>query len=130
MDDSDLLKLSGMSAGTLSIILIIYKVLKSLQGKKLISQCCGKRYDVGFVVRDLETDTPKLTQNPIKNITVVVDEPRDDNGSDSRGRGKNQSRVCETEGAGRVQQGTGAVCGDDKRANEGREGKEKEDEEV
>jgi hypothetical protein len=57
MDDTDLLKMSGASAGTVAIILLIYRVLKSVLGKRFISHCCGKKMEVGIDVK--EGVTPK-----------------------------------------------------------------------
>jgi len=56
MDDSDLLKLSGVSGGTVAIILIVYRVLKSVIGKKVVSNCCGKKLEVGL---DVQATTPQ-----------------------------------------------------------------------
>jgi hypothetical protein len=131
MEDTDLLKLSGMSAGTLTVILIVYRVLKSMNGKRFISQCCSKRYDVGFTVKDLDSDTPEHTQNPLKNITVKVDESQgNDYRRDTRGTSKDSCGVSEAEGVGRLHQGARAICCDGKRPTEGREGEEKKDEAV
>lgn len=58
MDDAQLFKMSGASAGTIAIILIIYRVLKSIQGKRLISNCCGKKLEVGIEIKD-SVPTPK-----------------------------------------------------------------------
>lgn len=56
MDDSDLLKLSGVSGGTIAIILLVYKILKSVIGKKVVSNCCGKKLEVGL---DVQATTPQ-----------------------------------------------------------------------
>ena len=56
MDDSDLMKLSGASAGTVAIVLLVYRILKSVIGKKLISNCCGKKMEVGL---DVQKTTPR-----------------------------------------------------------------------
>ena len=80
MDDTDILKMSGLSASSLAIVLIIYKLLKSAVGKKLISNCCGRKLEVGVAVTNMPT-TPREevrleVQNPMtqeKNITPPVD---------------------------------------------------------
>jgi hypothetical protein len=68
MEDSDLLKLSGVSGGTLAIILIVYKILKSVLGKKLISNCCGRKMVVGI---DVQATTPKEIKLEIKTNPMV-----------------------------------------------------------
>jgi hypothetical protein len=56
MEDGDLLKLSGVSGGTIAIILLVYKILKSVIGKKVVSNCCGKKLEVGL---DVQATTPQ-----------------------------------------------------------------------
>ena len=63
MDDTDLLKMAGVSTSGLAIILIVYRVLKSVKGKRLVSSCCGKKIEVGI---DVEEMTPKA---------IVIDNP-------------------------------------------------------
>lgn len=64
MDDVALLKMSGMSAGSLAILLLVYRLLKSAVGKKFVSDCCGRRGEVGFTVRSMSAE----------NIAVEVDD--------------------------------------------------------
>lgn len=66
MDDTDLLKVSGFSASTIAIVLIVYRVLKSVMGKKLISSCCGRKIEVGVAVAEM---TPK------EQLTIDVSNP-------------------------------------------------------
>lgn len=56
MDEVDLFKMAGVSTSGVAIILIIYRVLKSMKGKRLVSQCCGRKVDIGV---DVEEMTPK-----------------------------------------------------------------------
>lgn len=64
MDDTDLLKMAGVSTSGLAIVLIAYRVLKSVKGKKFVSSCCGRRMEVGMNVEEM---TPKavVIQNPL-----------------------------------------------------------------
>lgn len=68
MDDTDLLRLSGVSGGTIAIVLIVYRILKSVIGKKLISNCCGKKMEVGIDVQNTtpHTDVVLEIKNPLK----------------------------------------------------------------
>ena len=63
MDDLDMLKTAGLSTSGLAIILIVYRVLKTMKGKRLVSSCCGKKLEIGV---DVEEMTPKqiVIQNP------------------------------------------------------------------
>ena len=50
MDDTDLLKMAGLSTSGMAILLIVWRVLKSVQGKKFVSTCCGRKGEVGVDV--------------------------------------------------------------------------------
>lgn len=67
MEDTDLLKMSGFSAGSVAIILLFYRFLKSVVGKRFISHCCGKKMEVGLDVKENITPQPVTIQikNPI-----------------------------------------------------------------
>lgn len=65
--DEDLLKMSGVSAGSIAILLLVYRILKELKGKRFISVCCQRKIDIGFDVGTVET--PKLQTNPM----IVID---------------------------------------------------------
>ena len=60
MDDIDLLKMAGVSTSGLAIILLVYRVLKSIRGKKFVSSCCGKKMEMGM---DIQEMTPVV--NPL-----------------------------------------------------------------
>lgn len=64
MEDADLLKAAGFSTTGMAIVLIVYRVLKSVKGKRFVSSCCGKKLEVGM---DVETMTPKevVVSNPM-----------------------------------------------------------------
>ena len=50
MEDTDLLKMAGLSTTGVAIVLIVWRVLKSIQGKKFVSTCCGHKGEVGVSV--------------------------------------------------------------------------------
>ena len=60
MDDTLLLN-AGLSTSGVAILLVVYRLLKSVKGKKLVSSCCGRKMDMGFDVTDL---TPKQIDKP------------------------------------------------------------------
>lgn len=65
MDDTDLLKLAGLSSSGVAIILVVYRVLKMMKGKKLVSSCCGRKLDFGV---DVTAMTPQIVvTNPMPN---------------------------------------------------------------
>jgi hypothetical protein len=63
----DELKLAGFSTTGVAIILILYRVFKTLQGKRLVSSCCGHSGSVGFQVENM---TPKHDE-----VIVMVENP-------------------------------------------------------
>jgi len=106
--DEQLLKMSGASAGTIAIVIIVYKILKSVLGKKIISNCCGKKMEVGI---DVQPSTP----NNIQPIIEYAQENPYHQGSSSRPGekrgggtgGKNSIRVQE-EGSTRKEESSSA----------------------
>ena len=64
MEDTDLFKMAGLSTTGVAILLIAYRLFKTIKGKKLVSSCCGKRLEVGIDVAEM---TPKaLVDNPMR----------------------------------------------------------------
>lgn len=64
--DLELLKMAGLSTTGVTLVLIAYRVMKSLQGKKLVSSCCGKRLEMGIDVAPMTPNTTVI-ENPMKN---------------------------------------------------------------
>lgn len=59
----DILMNAGLSTTGVAIVLIAYRFLKSIQGKKLVSNCCGRKLEVGM---NVEAMTPNLRiDNPL-----------------------------------------------------------------
>lgn len=74
MDETELLKMSGFSAGSIAIVLLVYRFLKSIKGKRFISVCCQRKVDIGFDIGSVET--PREHKNPM----IVIDgTPRESN---------------------------------------------------
>jgi len=113
--DTDLLAMSGASAGTIAIVLLVYKVLKSVVGKKLISNCCGRKGELGL---DIQPTTPQ-------NIPTLVDaqnnpyyQGRTSRPREERSRGEcceDSSRIQEERGHG--QEGTGSTHSEPERTH-------------
>jgi hypothetical protein len=59
-----------MSASGIAIVLLVYRIVKYLKGKTIVSRCCGRKMEMSVDVRETE-DTPKapdaiVIQNPMK----------------------------------------------------------------
>jgi len=62
MDNSTLIS-AGLSTSVVAGLLIAYKVFSAIKGRRLVSDCCGKMYEVGVDVRDMP-HTPDNQENP------------------------------------------------------------------
>lgn len=70
MDFMQLLASAGITTTGVAMLLLVYRVVKSIQGKKLISSCCGKKMEMGFTVSDMtpiviEVKNPMLPPPPL-----------------------------------------------------------------
>ena len=61
--DTNLLTSAGVSTTTFIVCMLLWKAWTSIKGRRLVSDCCGRWYEVGVDVREMG-DTP---------ITVLVD---------------------------------------------------------
>lgn len=64
MDDGSLLKAAGFSTTGMAIVLVIYRLLKSVKGKRFVSSCCGRKMEIGIDVQEM---TPHHIAIPIEN---------------------------------------------------------------
>lgn len=86
MDDT-LLMNAGLSTTGVAILLIVYRLIKSVQGKKLVSSCCGKKMEMGMDVVPMTPQHLSIdVQNPLRGEaplqlkrleTLGVDAPKD-----------------------------------------------------
>lgn len=80
--ESDALMNAGLSTTGVAILLIVYRLFKSVQGKKLVSSCCGKKMEMGM---DVVPMTPQhlaipVQENPLqlrRLETLGVEAPKD-----------------------------------------------------
>jgi hypothetical protein len=73
METEDLLKMAGVSTTGMAIILIVYRILKTIKGKRFVSSCCGKKLDMSMDVEDI---TPKMiVRNPVTDIATKSNPP-------------------------------------------------------
>lgn len=74
------MKMAGVSTTGVAIVLIVYRLLKHIQGKKLISSCCGKKLEVGIAVAPMtpKEECPVVIQ--VKNPMGVEDKKKQESG--------------------------------------------------
>lgn len=73
MNETELLAMGGVSTAGIAIILVVYRVLKYINGKKLRSHCCGTDMTIGIVVEPI---TPTLSSNPLGQVRTPPDESK------------------------------------------------------
>jgi hypothetical protein len=56
-----MLEMAGISTTGVAIVLIAYRFLKTMRGKKFVSSCCGRKMDIGFDVTDISPSTSSST---------------------------------------------------------------------
>lgn len=61
--DANLLASAGVSTTTMAILFIAYKVFMKMKGHRLVSDCCGRKAEVGFDVRDMPPTPPEESQS-------------------------------------------------------------------
>lgn len=74
MNILDLLASAGVTTTGVAILLLVYRLFKSIQGKKLISSCCGKKVEVGFQVAEM-TPQPHAKDEFVVVNPVVLPPP-------------------------------------------------------
>jgi len=56
---------AGVSTSSIILIGLLYKVWEAVKGRRLISDCCGKKLEVGIDVRDMPhtPEPPEMTSH-------------------------------------------------------------------
>lgn len=74
METADLLKMAGFSTSGMAVLLIVWRVFKAVQGKKLVSNCCGRRAEVGVDIVSM-TPRPALRRQETLGVQNEKDAP-------------------------------------------------------
>jgi hypothetical protein len=69
--DASTLATAGLSTGSLLLIGIVYKLVMPCIGKRLVSNCCGKIYEVGLDVRGMPS-SPSVSSSSLAEEGMVV----------------------------------------------------------
>ena len=75
---------AGISTSTMAVLFIAYRVFLAVKGKRLVSDCCGHKGEIGMDVRDMPPSPQEENRNrPVvqtgkdeqpENLSVVVQE--------------------------------------------------------
>jgi hypothetical protein len=71
--DASLLASAGVGSSTIAILFLLYKAFNRLQGHKLVSNCCGRKAEVGFAVADMSPSRSEEKKNPPAEADAVGD---------------------------------------------------------
>jgi hypothetical protein len=74
--DANLLASAGISTSTMAALFIIYKVFMKMKGHRIVSDCCGRKGEVGFDVRDMPPSPQEESQNPPSPQPFVDEKPK------------------------------------------------------
>ena len=80
MDDPTMLASAGLSTTGVALLLIAYRVLKSVKGKKLVSSCCGRKLEMGVDVQNMTPAAADHEAITIRNPMKTEVEPSVQNG--------------------------------------------------
>ena len=70
--DATILASTGLGTSSIAIIFVLYQVLKRCNGHRLISDCCGKKTEVGFVVDELTPDNKPPDNKPQEKTSTLI----------------------------------------------------------
>jgi len=74
---------TGLTTTGVAIVLIVWRVLKTASGKKLVSDCCGRKASIGFHIGEMtpvalraEPGKVEMTENPMikeaDSLSIVI----------------------------------------------------------
>jgi len=58
---------TGLTTTGVAIVLIVWRVLKTASGKKLVSDCCGRKASIGFHIGEM---TPTVKKEDSLSIVI------------------------------------------------------------
>jgi len=67
--DANLLASAGVSSSSIIGLYVAYKIFLSIKGRRLVSDCCGKKLEVGVDVREMVV-TPTDRQETQRDLEV------------------------------------------------------------
>jgi hypothetical protein len=56
--DAGVLQQAGLSTAGIAILFIAYRMSKAIIGHRLISDCCGRRMEMGLAIADMSGTSP------------------------------------------------------------------------
>lgn len=80
MDGFLSLQAVGVSSGTVAVLFLLYRAFKLVNERRLVSDCCGRKLEVGFAVRDMPA-TPDTNNPPKVDAAPPQASPATDGGS-------------------------------------------------
>jgi hypothetical protein len=69
--EANYLASAGIGSSTIAILFLAYKLFQKVEGHKLVSNCCGKKTEVGFAVEEMSPSHPEEKKNPPTEASAV-----------------------------------------------------------
>lgn len=71
--ESDLFTQAGASGGVIAVLLLLYRILRHVNGRKFVSDCCGRRLTLGVRVDAMNTPpaSPPLSA-PVPSLRLAA----------------------------------------------------------
>jgi hypothetical protein len=69
--EANYLASAGVGSSTIAVLFVAYKLFKKLEGHKLVSNCCGKKTEVGFAVEEMSPSHSEERRNPPVEASAV-----------------------------------------------------------
>lgn len=68
---------AGITSSMVALILLVWRVLKTASGKKIVSDCCGKKVSVGFKIQEMNQSpiVVSVHDNPMLKEATIVHPP-------------------------------------------------------
>jgi hypothetical protein len=73
--EANMLASAGVSTTTMAVLFIAYKVFMKMKGHRIVSDCCGRKGELGFDVRDMPPTPPKETESHQPHLPSVDEKP-------------------------------------------------------
>ena len=62
---------AGVGSSTIALLFLVYKLFNKFEGHKLVSNCCGKKAEMGFAVEEMSPTHPVEKKNPPTEASAV-----------------------------------------------------------
>jgi len=68
---------AGLTSTGVALILVLWKILKTASGKKFVSNCCGRKGEIGFKIQEMNQSpiVVSVHENPMLKEATILHPP-------------------------------------------------------